>query len=110
MLDIDHFKHINDAAAMPAGCIAARAVAASIKSQLRNVTWCSGLAGRVFDSAVQHRPGRGIDGRRAFAPGGAGAQDYWAMMSDRIDGEPGLLDLAGGRVRREPAAPGDSAL
>lgn len=48
MLDIDHFKHINDTHGHSAGDDVLRAVAASIKSQLRNVDMVFRFGGEEF--------------------------------------------------------------
>ena len=48
MLDIDHFKHINDNHGHSAGDDVLRAVAASIKSQLRNVDMVFRFGGEEF--------------------------------------------------------------
>jgi diguanylate cyclase (GGDEF)-like protein len=48
MLDIDHFKRINDSHGHQRGDDVLKAVAASIKGQLRNVDMVFRLAGKSF--------------------------------------------------------------
>ena len=78
MLDIDHFKKINDTHGHAAGDIVLRAVADSIKSQLRNVDMVFRFGGEEFLILLSNtgRDPAGMVGERLRRA--AEAQDYWA--------------------------------
>ena len=78
MLDIDHFKKINDTHGHAAGDIVLRAVADSIKSQLRNVDMVFRFGGEEFLILLSNtgRDAAGMVGERLRRA--AEAQDYWA--------------------------------
>ncbi|MCE6975967.1 GGDEF domain-containing protein [Pseudomonas frederiksbergensis] len=78
MLDIDHFKHINDTYGHSAGDEVLKAVAASIKNQLRNVDMVFRFGGEEFMILLSNtsREAAAMVGERLrFA---AQAQDYEA--------------------------------
>ncbi|WP_448093724.1 GGDEF domain-containing protein [Pseudomonas lini] len=78
MLDIDHFKHINDTYGHSAGDEVLKAVAASIKNQLRNVDMVFRFGGEEFLillSNTSREAAAMIGERLRFA---AQAQDYEA--------------------------------
>ncbi|VVN65661.1 GGDEF domain-containing protein [Pseudomonas fluorescens] len=77
MLDIDHFKKINDSHGHPAGDQVLKAVAASIKGQLRNVDMVFRFGGEEFLillSNTGREPAALVGERLRHA---AQAQDYW---------------------------------
>lgn len=78
MLDIDHFKKINDTHGHAAGDIVLRAVAGSIKSQLRNVDMVFRFGGEEFLILLSNtgRDAAGMVGERLRRA--AQVQDYWA--------------------------------
>ncbi|KTB62710.1 MULTISPECIES: GGDEF domain-containing protein [Pseudomonas] len=78
MLDIDHFKKINDTHGHAAGDIVLRAVADSIKSKLRNVDMVFRFGGEEFLILLSNtgRDAAGLVGERLRRA--AEAQDYWA--------------------------------
>ncbi|KAF2410893.1 GGDEF domain-containing protein [Pseudomonas sp. O64] len=78
MLDIDHFKNINDTHGHAAGDKVLRAVAGSIKSQLRNVDMVFRFGGEEFLILLSNtgRDAAGMVGERLRRA--AHAQDYWA--------------------------------
>ncbi|CRM73833.1 hypothetical protein AOA59_10420 [Pseudomonas sp. 2822-15] len=78
MLDIDHFKKINDTHGHAAGDIVLRAVADSIKSQLRNVDMVFRFGGEEFLILLSNtgRDAAGLVGERLRRA--AEAKDYWA--------------------------------
>lgn len=78
MLDIDHFKKINDNHGHTAGDQVLKAVAASIKGQLRNVDMVFRFGGEEFLillSNTDREPAALVGERLRHA---AQAQDYWA--------------------------------
>ena len=78
MLDIDHFKKINDTHGHAAGDIVLRAVAGSIKRQLRNVDMVFRFGGEEFLILLSNtgRDAAGMVGERLRRA--AQSQDYWA--------------------------------
>ncbi|WP_338477954.1 GGDEF domain-containing protein [Pseudomonas trivialis] len=84
MLDIDHFKHINDTHGHSAGDNVLRAVAASIKGQLRNVDMVFRYGGEEFLILLSNtsREAAAMVGERLRQA--AQAEDYWADDT-RID-------------------------
>ena len=78
MLDIDHFKHINDSHGHATGDKVLKAVAASIKSQLRNVDMVFRFGGEEFLILLSNtgRDAASMVGERLRQA--AQAQDYWA--------------------------------
>ena len=78
MLDIDHFKHINDTHGHAAGDNVLRAVAAAIKRQLRNVDMVFRFGGEEFLILLSNtsRDAAAMVGERLRQA--AQAQDYWA--------------------------------
>ena len=78
MLDIDHFKHINDTHGHATGDKVLKAVAASIKSQLRNVDMVFRFGGEEFLILLSNtgRDAASMVGERLRHA--AQAQDYWA--------------------------------
>ncbi|MGY2161291.1 GGDEF domain-containing protein [Pseudomonas tolaasii] len=78
MLDIDHFKRINDTHGHAAGDNVLRAVAASIKSQLRNVDMVFRFGGEEFLILLSNtgRDAAGMVGERLRRA--AQAREYWA--------------------------------
>jgi diguanylate cyclase (GGDEF)-like protein len=78
MLDIDHFKKINDTHGHAAGDIVLRAVAGSIKRQLRNVDMVFRFGGEEFLILLSNtgRDAAGMVGERLRRA--AQTQDYWA--------------------------------
>ncbi|WP_242167071.1 MULTISPECIES: GGDEF domain-containing protein [unclassified Pseudomonas] len=78
MLDIDHFKNINDTHGHAAGDKVLRAVAGSIKSQLRNVDMVFRFGGEEFLILLSNtgRDAASMVGERLRRA--AQAQDYWA--------------------------------
>ncbi|MGZ9705639.1 GGDEF domain-containing protein [Pseudomonas sp. GNP013] len=84
MLDIDHFKHINDTHGHSAGDHVLRAVAASIKGQLRNVDMVFRYGGEEFLILLSNtsREAAAMVGERLRQA--AQAENYWADDT-RID-------------------------
>ncbi|MEB0108578.1 GGDEF domain-containing protein [Pseudomonas sp. MH9.3] len=78
MLDIDHFKHINDTHGHSAGDHVLRAVAASIKGQLRNVDMVFRYGGEEFLILLSNtsREAAAMVGERLRQA--AQAENYWA--------------------------------
>lgn len=78
MLDIDHFKRINDTHGHAAGDKVLRAVAASIKGQLRNVDMVFRFGGEEFLILLANtgRDAAAVVGERLRQA--AQAQEYWA--------------------------------
>jgi diguanylate cyclase (GGDEF)-like protein len=78
MLDIDHFKTINDTHGHAAGDNVLRTVAASIKSQLRNVDMVFRYGGEEFLILLSNtgRDAAKMVGERLRQA--TQAQDYWA--------------------------------
>ena len=78
MLDIDHFKKINDTHGHATGDTVLRAVAGAIKSQLRNVDMVFRFGGEEFLILLSNtgRDAAGMVGERLRKA--AQAQDYWA--------------------------------
>ena len=78
MLDIDHFKRINDTHGHAAGDKVLRAVAASIKGQLRNVDMVFRFGGEEFLILLSNtgRDAAAVVGERLRQA--AQAQEYWA--------------------------------
>ena len=78
MLDIDHFKHINDSHGHATGDKVLKAVAASIKSQLRNVDMVFRFGGDEFLILLSNtnREAATLVGERLRQA--AQARDYWA--------------------------------
>ncbi|MGR3886337.1 GGDEF domain-containing protein [Pseudomonas sp. 1152_12] len=78
MLDIDHFKTVNDTHGHAAGDKVLRAVAGSIKSQLRNVDMVFRFGGEEFLILLSNtgRDAANLVGERLRRA--AHAQDYWA--------------------------------
>lgn len=84
MLDIDHFKVINDTHGHTAGDSVLRAVAGAIKGQLRNVDMVFRFGGEEFLILLSNtgREAAALVGERLRKA--AQAQDYWADGT-RID-------------------------
>lgn len=78
MLDIDHFKHINDTHGHAAGDNVLREVAAVIKAQLRNVDMVFRFGGEEFLILLSNtsREAAAVVGERLRKA--TQAQDYWA--------------------------------
>lgn len=78
MLDIDHFKHINDTHGHAAGDDVLREVAAVIKAQLRNVDMVFRFGGEEFLILLSNtsREAAAVVGERLRKA--TQAQDYWA--------------------------------
>ncbi|WP_278406232.1 GGDEF domain-containing protein [Pseudomonas rhodesiae] len=78
MLDIDHFKHINDTYGHAAGDDVLREVAAVIKAQLRNVDMVFRFGGEEFLILLSNtsREAAAVVGERLRKA--TQAQDYWA--------------------------------
>ncbi|AZC32637.1 GGDEF domain protein [Pseudomonas chlororaphis subsp. piscium] len=78
MLDIDHFKRINDSHGHSAGDEVLKAVAASIKAQLRNVDMVFRFGGEEFLILLSNtgRDAAAMVGERLRQA--AQAKDYWA--------------------------------
>ncbi len=104
MLDIDHFKSINDRFGHATGDEVLKAVATVLKDSLRNIDMVFRYGGEEFLVLLSNTSREAApDGRRAPAPGRAGPAARRGRARSGTLHQPGLRHPAGRRVAGQPA-------
>lgn len=97
MLDLDHFKRVNDRSGHRAGDRALSAVAAAVRGRLRRTDRAGRIGGDEFAVLLPHAS---LDDAHAVA----------SSLADAVRGGPGEITVSIGIVALDPACTADAAL